>query len=90
MTKGCLYPILAAFRNYVEIGSKREARWVGGFDEVKNIWLNWGARDLALRLVSTVVEASTRVGSPDHVGKDRNLWANLHSQVALHLARSRK
>jgi len=39
LTKGAAFPILAAFRTYVEPHPKTgEARWRGGFEKVLQVW----------------------------------------------------
>jgi len=88
--KGALFPILASLRNYVVVDphGKKDAKWLGSFDDVLMEWNDWGPDGMPSRLVSMVANSANKAGvGPDGIGKDRSLWGNLHSQVALHLAR---
>jgi len=78
LTKGAAYPILGAFRNYIEINpSTGLAEWVGGFEHVKGVWKRVGPD-----LVRETREATKSIGNaPDMLGKNRNHWANLYRTV---------
>lgn len=78
LTKGAAYPILGAFRNYVEINPNSGlAEWVGGFKNVKSVWDRVGPD-----LVRETREATKSIGNaPDMLGKNRNHWANLYRTV---------
>ncbi len=78
LTKGAAFPILGAFRNYVEINKDTgAAQWVGGFESVKSVWQRIGPD-----LVSETREAVKSIGnSPDMLGKNRSHWANLYRTV---------
>ena len=86
LTKGAAYPILGAFRNYVEIDAATEkARWIGGFENVKKVW-----EEVGPVLVKETREATEEIGnSPDALGKNRNHWSNLFKTVKLHLMEER-
>lgn len=78
LTKGAAYPILGAFRNYVqENPDNGNVEWVGGFEHVKEVWEKVGP-DLVLE----TREAVKSIGNaPDVLGKNRNHWANLYRTV---------
>ncbi len=86
LTKGAAFPILAAFRTYVEVDPKTGfARWRGGFAKVLKAWREAGP---------TLVEDTylmTRDGkrNPDALGKDRKHWANLHMRMQVMLLQER-
>lgn len=82
LTKGAAFPILGAFRNFVEINEETGlAEWIGGFDNVLASW-----RRLAPELVSETRQAIRDIGNaPDSLGKNRNHWANLFKTVRLHV-----
>lgn len=80
LTKGAAYPILGAFRNYVELDKNGKARWIGGFEKVKSVW-----EEVGPQLVKETKDAIDSVGNaPDQLGKDRQHWANLFKTVKLH------
>lgn len=81
LTKGASYPILGAFRNYIEIDSVTgEACWIGGFEHVKKVW-----DDVGPLLVKETKAAIDDIGnSPDVIGKSRQHWASLFKTVKLH------
>ncbi|MEX0582844.1 MAG: AIPR family protein [Sneathiella sp.] len=82
LTKGATYPILGAFRNFVEIDEeKRVAKWKGGFKNVLNSW-NVLAPELVLETKAAIKDIGN---SPDALGKNRNHWANLFKSVRLHV-----
>ena len=78
LTKGAAYPILGAFRNYVQLSEETgKAEWVGGFEHVKALW-----GDIGEDLVLETREAVKSIGNaPDVLGKNRNHWANLYRTV---------
>jgi AIPR protein len=86
LTKGALFPILAAFRNAVEIDSRnRRARWVGGFGSVLKLWQEAGPE-----LVQETFNATRDIGRmPDQIGKSRGHWANLHKTLELRMLRKK-
>ena len=86
LTKGASYPILAAFRNYVEIDEKtNDAKWHGGFKAVLRAW-----EEVAPELVDETYSATKEIGrTPDQLGKNRKHWDNLHMKVQLKLLRER-
>ena len=79
LTRGALYPMLAAFRWMVdEDKSKGTFRWRGGFKEVMR---RWG--ETAPNMVALTVEKGREVGrNPDAIGKSRAHWGALHKEVA--------
>lgn len=86
LTKGALYPILAAFRNCVILNkTSGDAEWMWGFKSVLDLWAEVGAE-----LVAETYLATREIGAnPDQVGKSRNHWANLHKTVELRVLRQR-
>jgi hypothetical protein len=86
LTKGATFPILAAFRTYVEQNPKTgEARWRGGFEKVLDVWKEAGPN-----LVEETFQL-TREGkrNPDQIGKDRKHWANLYMRLQVRLLQER-
>lgn len=85
LTKGALYPMLAAFRNCVVVSKTGVAGWSGGFDEVLSIW-----DDVGPELVQETIQFTREGGNnPNQVGKSRNHWANLHKTLELRVLRRR-
>ena len=83
LTKGALYPILAAFRNCVETGRHEQARWIGGFETVTEVWEEAGPE-----LVAETMQAIKDHGSnPDVIGKNRGVWSNMHKTLELRMLR---
>lgn len=82
LTKGAAYPILGAFRNFVQINKETGlAEWQGGFDNVMASW-----KVLAPELVSETRQSIKDIGNaPDSLGKNRNHWANLYKTVRLYV-----
>lgn len=80
LTKGAVFPILAAFRNYVEVDQATgNAYWIGGFAEVIKTW-----KAIAPDLVSETARATKEYGrNPDSIGKSRPHWDSLHKNVRL-------
>ena len=86
LTKGATFPILAAFRAYVEENAKTgEARWRGGFAKVLEVWEEAG-RDLVDETFQLTREG---VRNPDQIGKNRKHWANLYMRLQLRLLQER-
>ena len=84
LTKGAAYPMLAAFRNMVELDSSGNAAWRGGFKAVLHLWKEAGAE-----LVAETYNATEDIGrTPDHLGKNRKHWDNLHMKLQLRLLRA--
>lgn len=75
---GALYPMLAAFRWYVEHDPMTlKMRWRGGFSAVLEAWRSVGAE-----LMRATIHTSNELGrNPQSIGKSRNHWANLHARV---------
>jgi hypothetical protein len=86
LTKGATFPILAAFRTYVESNPKSgEARWRGGFDRVLQIWSEVGPS-----LVEETFQLTKEgVRNPDQIGKNRKHWANLYMRLQVRLLQER-
>jgi hypothetical protein len=85
LTKGATYPILGAFRNYVEPDQKTgEAAWRGGFSSVLRVW-----EEAAPELVAETFNATNEIGRmPDQLGKNRKHWDNLHMKLQLRFLRA--
>jgi hypothetical protein len=84
LTKGAAYPMLAAFRNMVELDSSGSAAWRGGFKAVLRLW-----KDAGPELVAETYNATEDIGrTPDHLGKNRKHWDNLHMKLQLRLLRA--
>jgi hypothetical protein len=79
LTNGALYPILAAFRWYVEQDpTKGTLKWRDGFPAILKAWNAIGGE----LLKATYLESNERGRNPNAIGKSRNHWANLHTRVA--------
>ena len=78
---GALFPMLAAFRWYVQRDPETdEMAWNGGFENVLGAW-----RSVGPELLKATHQASNELGrNPNAIGKSRNHWANLHTRVAKH------
>jgi hypothetical protein len=84
LTKGATYPMLAAFRNMVELDSSGNAEWRGGFKAVLRLW-----KEAGKELVGETDSAIEEIGrTPDHLGKNRKHWDNLHMKLQLRLLRA--
>ena len=84
LTKGAAYPMLAAFRNMVEVDPAGEVEWRGGFKAVLRLWKEAGSE-----LVTETYNATEDIGrTPDHLGKNRKHWDNLHMKLQLRLLRA--
>jgi hypothetical protein len=84
LTKGASYPMLAAFRNLVETDDSGNAKWRGGFRSVLRLW-----KELAPELVAETDNATEDIGrTPDHLGKNRKHWDNLHMKIQLRQLRA--
>jgi hypothetical protein len=86
LTKGATYPILAAFRTYVEIHPRTgEARWRGGFDRVLEVW-----QEVGPSLVEETFQLTKEgIRNPDAIGKNRKHWGNLYMRLQVQLLRER-
>jgi hypothetical protein len=84
LTKGATYPIFAAFRNLVVIDQNTGvARWRNGFDDVLDLW-----RSVSPEICRATKDAIKEDGSkPDHLGKSRRHWSNMHKTVELFILR---
>jgi len=78
LVTGALYPMLAAFRWYVEQDPNTfKMRWRGGFSAVLEAWRGVGAE-----LMRATLQTSNELGrNPQSIGKSRNHWSNLHARV---------
>jgi hypothetical protein len=81
LTKGAAYPILAAFRNYVEMDEDGNACWRGGFSNVLRAWREIGP----LLVADTIQETQDGKRYPDQLGKSRGHWADQHRIVQGHV-----
>ncbi|HEY3823134.1 MAG TPA: hypothetical protein VGL82_01185, partial [Bryobacteraceae bacterium] len=86
LTKGATFPILAAFRTYVEKHPKTgEARWRGGFDRVLKVW-----EEIGPTLVDETFQLTKEgIRNPDQIGKNRKHWANLYMRLQVRLLQER-
>jgi hypothetical protein len=83
LTKGALYPILAAFRNCVKLNRSGEASWIGGFDAALSMWKEAGPE-----LVAEMFQATKdHSHNPDVLGKSRAVWSGLHKTLELRMLR---
>jgi hypothetical protein len=81
LTKGALYPMLAAMRNYVVAKDNGDAAWDRPFTEVLEEW-----REIGPQLVEetyNLTQDGTRM--PDQLGKSRQHWDKMHMKVRLGL-----
>jgi hypothetical protein len=86
LTKGATFPILAAFRTYVEINDKTgDARWRGGFDKVLEVWSEVGPTLVA----ETFQLTKEGIRNPDAIGKNRKHWGNLYMRLQVKLLQER-
>jgi hypothetical protein len=84
LTKGAAYPMVAAFRNMVELDDSGNATWRGGFKSVLKLW-----KEAGVELVAETDNATEDIGrTPDHLGKNRKHWDNLHMKLQLRLLRA--
>ena len=86
LTKGATFPILAAFRTYVELNPRPgKPRGAGDFERVLEVWEEAGPN-----LVEETYQL-TREGkrNPDQIGKDRKHWANLYMRLQVRLLQER-
>ncbi len=84
LTKGACYPMLAAFRNMVDLDESGNAKWRGGFKSVLRLW-----KEAGTELVAETDNATEDIGrTPDHLGKNRKHWDNLHMKLQLRLLRA--
>ncbi len=86
LTKGATFPILAAFRTYVEVNPKTgEARWRGGFGKILEVWKEAGPN-----LVDETYQLTQDgVRNPDAIGKNRKHWSNLYMRLQVRLLQER-
>jgi len=86
LTKGATFPILAAFRTYVEVHPKTgEARWRGGFEKVLSVWEEAGPT-----LVDETFQLTKEgIRNPDQIGKNRKHWGNLYMRLQVRLLQER-
>lgn len=79
LMNGALYPLLAAFRWYVQQDRiKGTLKWRDGFAAILKAWDDVGGE----LLKATHLESNERGRNPNAIGKSRNHWANLHTRVA--------
>jgi hypothetical protein len=76
---GALYPILGAFRWYVDQDERTfQMHWRGGFNTIINAWRRDGPD-----LLKATKQMSDELGrNPNAIGKSRPHWANLHTIIA--------
>jgi len=86
LTKGATFPILAAFRAYVEESPKTgDAKWRGGFDRILEVW-----KEVGPNLVEETFQLTREgVRNPDAIGKNRKHWANLYMRLQVRLLQER-
>jgi hypothetical protein len=78
LTKGATYPMLAAFRNYVELDPRTgQAYWRNGIGNVLKAWSEV-APELAQETYNTTQDGSR---NPDALGKNRKHWGEMHLRV---------
>jgi hypothetical protein len=78
LTKGATYPMLAAFRNYVELDPKTgQAHWRNGIGNVLKAWSELSP-ELVQETYTTTQEGSR---NPDALGKNRKHWGEMHLRV---------
>ena len=82
LTDGALYPMLGAFRFFVEEDPKDGMyKWkVGSFAKIKKIFDEVGAE--MVNITSNTSENNGR--NPNAIGKDDSHWDNLYKTAALH------
>lgn len=81
LTKGATYPMLAAFRNYVESDKYGNATWDRPFAEIIAEWSGVGP----LLVDETFNATKEGLRMPDQMGKSRPHWDKLHMKVRLGL-----
>jgi hypothetical protein len=65
------------------VGDSGSARWKGGFANVLSTW-----EEVAPQICRETKEAMQSYGhKPNHLGKHRQHWSNMHKTVELHLLR---
>ena len=75
LNPGAALPILAAFRNLVEIDPRtKKARWIGGFDFVTEFWNS--VKEEAIMITHQGIGAYGR--TPNAIGKARPHWGFMH------------
>lgn len=81
LMNGALYPMLAAFRWYVEFDPVTlKMCWRDSFKDVVQAW-----RGLGAELMRATNHTSNELGrNPNAIGKSRNHWSNLHARIAKH------
>jgi hypothetical protein len=86
LTKGATFPILAAFRPYVEINKATgDAQWRGGFDQILKVWKSAGSN-----LVDETYQLTKDgIRNPDAVGKNRKHWGSLYMRLQVQLLQER-
>jgi hypothetical protein len=77
--EGALYPMVAAYRWYVEVDKKgNKMKWRGSFADVIKSFRKTDAREL----LSSTRQMSDQMGrNPNAIGKSRSHWATLHTIV---------
>ena len=88
LVTGALYPMMAAFRWYVQEDSESknmsDMKWDGGFERVLDAW-----HDIGSNLMKATHNTSNELGrNPQSVGKSKNHWSNLHTLVGFKKLRS--
>ena len=84
LTKGATYPIFAAFRNMVVVDERTTlARWNGTFKDVLELWKT-SAPEICRATKDAIKEDGHK---PDHLGKSRRHWSDMHKTVELFILR---
>jgi hypothetical protein len=76
LTFGALYPILGAFRNFVQTDLMGNMEWKVPFDRVIKAW-----EDLAEEILDTTVDVMVTVKDPNGLGKANFYWGNIFNIV---------
>lgn len=80
LLNGALYPIIAAFRWYVEIGPDLKMRWKIPFKEVMASW-----NENSLQMLRATSEMCDELGkNPNALGKNKSNWGNQANIVKAH------
>lgn len=80
LSKGALYPLLAAFRWFIKENSQNglyEWKTKNGFDDILNMWNQYGER-----LMSSIQNTYDAVGkNPNSLGKSTITWTSVYSEL---------
>ena len=86
MTSGALFPILAAFRWYIDYADdKQTMTWRIPFADVKKAW-----HAVSMQLLRATAEMCDELGNnPNALGKSKSNWGNMHNIVKAYDLQSR-